>query len=149
MGFTKVSAILLAIAAFYGFELTKIYVPEGFERPYLYRSMTAVFRLTGVVAKTAAKFNIGTEASNFRNILNAIAGVATKLDYPDVLVEFQVIENEVPVRIYSPKSASASANLPLIVYYHGGGYVFGNPEAYELFLFEFVKKLNVKIVSVE
>lgn len=143
------SAILLAVAAFYGYELTKIYVPEGFERPYLYRSMVTVFRLTGMAAKTAARFNIGDEVSNFRNILNALAGVATKLDDPDVLVEFQVIENEVPVRIYSPKSASASTKLPLIIYYHGGGYVFGNPEAYELFLFEFVKKLNVKIVSVE
>jgi acetyl esterase len=32
---------------------------------------------------------------------------------------------DIPVRVYCPKGAAANARRPLILYYHGGGFVFG------------------------
>lgn len=34
--------------------------------------------------------------------------------------------NGVKVRIYKPKSAKVGEKMPTMIYYHGGGYVFGS-----------------------
>jgi acetyl esterase/lipase len=34
--------------------------------------------------------------------------------------------NDVKVRIYRPKSSKSGDKVPIMVYYHGGGYTFGN-----------------------
>ena len=38
---------------------------------------------------------------------------------------------EIPVRIYRPKSAAAGSKLPLLVYFHGGGWVIGDLESHD------------------
>ena len=39
--------------------------------------------------------------------------------------------NLIPIRIYSPEHQIC--NLPVLVYYHGGGYVFGKTGNYKIF----------------
>ena len=50
-------------------------------------------------------------------------------------------------RVYYSKTSSKER--PLLIYYHGGGYVFGRSEDYDDFLTELVRRLNISVVSVE
>lgn len=53
-----------------------------------------------------------------------------------------------PVRIYTPEGAG-SGSLPVIVYYHGGGWVIANLDTYEASAMALAKKANAVVVSVE
>ena len=53
------------------------------------------------------------------------------------------------VRIYTPKAAKGSGPLPVIVYYHGGGWVIANIKAYDASTRFLSKALNAVVVSVE
>ena len=57
------------------------------------------------------------------------------------------IEN-VNVRIYSPLTKDAIPKTAMI-FIHGGGYVFGDLNSYDPFLVNFVKELNMIIISIE
>lgn len=52
-----------------------------------------------------------------------------------------------PVRIYTPEGASGA--LPIVVYYHGGGWVIANLDTYEASAMALAKKVNAVVVSVE
>ena len=52
------------------------------------------------------------------------------------------------VRIYTPEGAG-SAPLPVIVYYHGGGWVIATIDTYEASAMALAKKANAIVVSVE
>ena len=53
-----------------------------------------------------------------------------------------------PVRIYTPEGAGSGA-MPVIVYYHGGGWVIANLDTYESSAMALAKKANAIVVSVE
>lgn len=44
---------------------------------------------------------------------------------------FPLAGRDMPARLYRPASAAADAALPLVIYFHGGGYVVGDPAAYD------------------
>ena len=145
----KSAAILLIVALVFGLELTKINVPDDFERPYFYKAKIGLIKASHLLAQAGSALNFGTELSNFRNILSVV-GTAFKYDIPEnsgVNIAYKVVAN-VPVRVYSPKS-STSGSKPTMIYYHGGGFIAGDLTSYELFLFEFVRKLNMVIISVD
>ena len=52
-------------------------------------------------------------------------------------------------RIYTPKAAQGSGPLPLIVYYHGGGWVIADIKAYDATPRFLSKALNAVVVSIE
>ena len=53
-----------------------------------------------------------------------------------------------PVRVYKPAGAGGS-NLPVIVYYHGGGWVIADLDVYDATPRAMAKALNAIVVSVE
>lgn len=53
-----------------------------------------------------------------------------------------------PVRVYTPENAGSGA-LPVIVYYHGGGWVIADLDTYEASAMALAKKANAIVVSVE
>ena len=94
---------------------------------------------------------MGTEIGHFRNILAVLGGSIfqdSSSSDESVHVAYKVISN-VPVRVYSPKSANAKSSLPIMIYYHGGGFIFGSTDGYHTFLVEFVKRLNIVVASIE
>lgn len=40
-------------------------------------------------------------------------------------------------------------NKPMMIYYHGGAYVFGDLDTFDAYLYEFVVRLNMVVISVE
>ncbi len=53
-----------------------------------------------------------------------------------------------PVRIYKPEGAG-SGPMPVVVYYHGGGWVIADLDSYESSAMALAKKANAIVVSVE
>jgi acetyl esterase len=58
-------------------------------------------------------------------------------------------ETPVPVRIYKPKKTVAEYNIPVIVFYHGGGYIAGSVDEYDLFARKIARDSRCIVVSVE
>jgi len=56
-----------------------------------------------------------------------------------------------PIRVYKPAGATGAtgANLPVIVYYHGGGWVIADLDVYDATPRSMAKNLNAIVVSVE
>lgn len=61
----------------------------------------------------------------------------------------QVRHGQVGLRIYRPALAAAGASLPMIVFLHGGGWVFGDPEAYDPLCTWVADAAEVMIVSID
>lgn len=56
-------------------------------------------------------------------------------------------ETSIPARLYTPIAAGAGA-LPLLVFYHGGGWVLGDIETHDLLCRSLVNQSGIKILSV-
>jgi acetyl esterase len=56
---------------------------------------------------------------------------------------------QIPVRIYRPKSAAADAKLPVLVFFHGGGWVIGDIETHHTVCQRFAQDGNLLVVSVD
>jgi acetyl esterase len=55
-------------------------------------------------------------------------------------------EGKIPIRLYYPSPAN---NLPVIVYYHGGGFVFGTLNEYNLLCAKLSARTSALVVSVD
>lgn len=56
---------------------------------------------------------------------------------------------DLPARLYRPASAPEGAPLPLIIYFHGGGFVVGDPEAYDQQSRWIADRLGVAVLTVD
>ncbi|CAH0216421.1 MULTISPECIES: alpha/beta hydrolase [unclassified Chryseobacterium] len=64
----------------------------------------------------------------------------------DIFIESSVDRYEIRLHIYQPEKYNMDKTL---LYFHGGGYVFGLPEQVDNQMFEIADKLNATIVSVD
>ncbi len=56
---------------------------------------------------------------------------------------------EVPVRVYYPTRESLQGNQPVILFFHGGGFVYGSVEQYHLMASKLARVCGQIVVSVE
>lgn len=74
------------------------------------------------------------------------------LSIPDqLIVENRLIpssqsEEKIRLRIYKPK---AKQDLPILLYFHGGAFIYGTPEQYDFILFRLALEVGMLIVSVD
>lgn len=70
---------------------------------------------------------------------------------PPAQIEDRVIQagpkGTIPLRIFRPKNSSGK--LPIIMYFHGGGWVLGNAETYERYMRELTNGTGAAVVFVE
>lgn len=64
----------------------------------------------------------------------------------NVFIRSQSSQAEIRLRIYEPKSTSAPT--PVLIWFHGGGYVIGNPEMDDSKCTQYVRELGITVVSV-
>ncbi|AIZ64924.1 lipase [Hymenobacter sp. DG25B] len=87
------------------------------------------------------------KAPSFKDALQA---VMTKYNIPmthtGVDTMSQMVQAGVKVRIYTPRGATGT--LPVIVYYHGGGWVIANLDTYDASARALAAKTNAIVVSV-
>jgi acetyl esterase/lipase len=56
---------------------------------------------------------------------------------------------EQKVRVYRPAGTTAQSSLPVVVYYHGGGWVIANLDVYDAAPRAIAERMNAVVVSVE
>jgi len=64
-------------------------------------------------------------------------------------VRIETGDGAIGARFYRPERAAASALLPLLVYFHGGGYVIGDVESYDGLARFFAAEGAIDVLSVE
>lgn len=87
-------------------------------------------------------------AENFREVMDSssISLSANKVDVGDVRdFEISVKDGTLNARLYIPKVDSDS----LVVYFHGGGFVFGNTESYDGLLRFLCRHSGCRVLSVD
>jgi len=55
----------------------------------------------------------------------------------------------IPARLYAPVKASSKERLPLLVYFHGGGFVIGSIESHDILCRELARLAPCAVVSVD
>ena len=81
-------------------------------------------------------------------------GIAATLDLQGVAIGKVEDRNipgpagEIPVRIYTPVAAGSDA-LPVLVYYHGGGWVIGDLETHDALCRTLANEAGCKVVAVD
>ena len=86
--------------------------------------------------------------------VKAVLGKDGKSTLPDADVKSRDMKitgpgGSLPVRVYMPKDADAKNPLPVIVYYHGGGWVIANKDVYDAGPRALSKMANAIVVSVD
>ena len=65
----------------------------------------------------------------------------------NVFIPGQADRTKIRLRVYKPKSVSAPT--PVLIWFHGGGYVMGNPEMDDRSCADYVRALGIVVVSVD
>jgi acetyl esterase/lipase len=65
---------------------------------------------------------------------------------PEAIEVIEVEEDNVKGLIYRPKDASKRCNVG-VVWYHGGGFIFGRPGIHQLLYIRIVKSLGVTVFA--
>ena len=63
-------------------------------------------------------------------------------------ITYSGAEGDLPARIYKPEGVSANDKLPVVVYYHGGGWVIADLDTYDASPRAIAKGANAIVVSV-
>lgn len=99
---------------------------------------------------TPVKARLQPSAADAANAVMRAKGMSTAPDPAIVTQELPYGSDPMQyARIYKPASAAAGAVLPVIVYYHGGGWVIADINTYDATPRLLSKLLNAIVVSVE
>lgn len=85
-------------------------------------------------------------------MLAALSRVLTGPVVPSVRIEktrIPVHHGDVGVRVYRPAATSAGTLLPAVLFFHGGGWVFGDPSGYDPLCTWLADAADVLILSVD
>jgi acetyl esterase len=55
----------------------------------------------------------------------------------------------IPLRLYRPKGATAAALLPVLIYYHGGGWVIGDLDSHDVLCRQLCNASGAAVISVD
>lgn len=59
------------------------------------------------------------------------------------------VEGDIPIRIYTPHQPTAGEMIPILVFYHGGGFVIGSLDSYDSLCRALANRADCIVVSVE
>ena len=55
----------------------------------------------------------------------------------------------IPLRLYRPADVSATTRLPVLVYFHGGGWVIGDLDTHDVLCRQLTAEAGISVVSVD
>ena len=82
-----------------------------------------------------------------RATYRAMGAMLEAVDIPIGQVEDRTVANDVPVRIYTP--VAGSGVLPVIVFFHGGGWVIGDLDTHDAVCRALANESHAKVVAVD
>ncbi len=125
-------------------------VPADYSRPWSLYATAISTKLGFSLVHTLHEFGI----KDVSDLMDAIYDWTHPVDhpdkYPDILVNDVLFDN-LTVRLYRRKQQEPDTGkrlLPGLMYYHGGGFVLGNPHSYDEVLIQILRATNLVIASV-
>ncbi|XP_063293063.1 arylacetamide deacetylase-like 4 [Pelobates fuscus] len=136
---------LLLIAGVIHFEFSNSDVPPGVANPRKLHTTHCITIAIAVVGKILQNLGICSQIGFTRYIRDKLLTEKPE-DDPKLLVK-NLKFDEVPVRIYQPKSPSAGGRKG-VVFFHGGGWMFGSLDSYDAICRHISKETDSVVVSV-
>ncbi|KAM9299034.1 arylacetamide deacetylase-like 4 [Gastrophryne carolinensis] len=138
-----VVATLLLLGATY-IKSSKAEYPPGLDNPSVIRTAHQITTGFSILGKALEKLGIWSEVGLLRFIS---ALLVKKLGEDPELVIKNVEFEGVPVRIYQPKAPSTGSRKG-VMYFHGGGFVYGSIESYDHLCRHIAKTCDAVVASV-
>ncbi|CAF0762933.1 unnamed protein product [Rotaria sordida] len=140
-----ITVILAVIIARY---YVPVRIPGPMVHPLKYRIISAGFGLVLDISR----FLDSITGIPYYTILNTIVDSFDPIkirpfDHGQVLYHDQFIEN-VLVRIYTPKNISSTSLLPVIIFFHGGGFFFGSIYSHDTMNYHMSMYTGAKVIAV-
>ncbi|RYF34271.1 MAG: alpha/beta hydrolase [Comamonadaceae bacterium] len=73
----------------------------------------------------------------------------TQPDAPQVAEVRDVMAGSIPLRLYRPAGSTGGAALPVLVYYHGGGWVIGDLDTHDVLCRQLANASGCAVVAVD
>ncbi|CAF2396301.1 unnamed protein product [Rotaria sp. Silwood2] len=140
-----ITVIFAAIIARY---YVPVHVPGPMVHPFKYRIICGSFALVLDVSR----FLDSITGIPYYTILNTIVDSFDPIkirpfDHGEVSYHDQLIEN-VLVRMYTPKNVSSTSLLPVIIFFHGGGFFFGSIYSHDTMNYHISMYTGAKVIAV-
>ncbi|XP_061405252.1 uncharacterized PE-PGRS family protein PE_PGRS54-like [Lethenteron reissneri] len=130
-------------------------LPPGLESPRRLRLLEAANLLLASLAWLGSRLGLGSQVLLMRRLREAALRPSHATpDDPAVAVRNTRIDG-VPVRIYTPLRAGGETAAethrprPTIIFFHGGGWMFGSVDSYDHVTRFLVKRTGAELISVE
>ncbi|XP_077314502.1 arylacetamide deacetylase-like 4 [Lithobates pipiens] len=139
--------LFLCILLFFGAVYTescKAEYPPGMACSAELRSFQRILSFMSVLSRTLEKFSISTEVAIY-HLLGRFFHEKSE-DDPELFMKDLEFEG-VPVRVYQPREPSAGQRKG-VLFFHGGGFVYGNLDSYDKLCRRVSKRAGVVLVSV-
>ena len=112
-------------------------------------SLTVINTLKTLKEKGLIKDIQNLSAQNARNEFSKIRSYFSYKKKIDVLIKKDFKIENIPVRYYRGKNKSKNEILPIMIYFHGGGWVLGNLDTHDQVCSILVNKGKYDLISVE
>ncbi|XP_075696871.1 arylacetamide deacetylase-like 4 [Rhinoderma darwinii] len=126
------------------YESSKAEIPREIANPKLLRRIHTVSTGVIILGKALDKFGEFYSTRLFRFLQNIV--VPKLKEDPELFMKDLQFE-DVPVRIYQPRSPCVGGRKG-VVFFHGGGFVFGSIDSYDIFCRYLTKNSGAVVVSV-
>ncbi|XP_046542897.1 arylacetamide deacetylase-like [Haliotis rubra] len=147
MGCLKVLAITISVLMIGLSAYLYTPVPDSMAEPWKLRSMLAGFKIVKLISGVSELVGLGSSVNVTRRLMKMVASQAVASKSDPLLKVTDTRLSGISVRIYRPKSAPTPS--PALVYFHGGGWIFGSVDQYDEFTAEIAKAANIVVMSVE
>ncbi len=151
-GFVVAVSVLVAVLGYCLYQP----IPPDYSSPWSLRVIVAKVKCGLTLIHTLHEYGIKSISDTVEEVYQKTHPIDHPDRYTDILVDDVVVylENNITVRLYRRKQESGnptdngSSLLPGLVYYHGGGFVLGNPHSYDEVLIQILRATNLVIASV-
>ncbi|XP_022084268.1 arylacetamide deacetylase-like isoform X2 [Acanthaster planci] len=124
-------------------------VPSAIKQKWTFRLVFIMFKVNRSVAWILTLFRV------FGKTLEENMAGFTDWWLPDCAMDDKHVSttlrdfDSVPVRIHRPKFPHEAGLLPALIYFHGGGFVYGSSASYHPFTRRLCESLQIVVVSVD
>ncbi|XP_059155772.1 arylacetamide deacetylase-like [Physella acuta] len=123
-------------------------MPDGLQDPHKTQILMGVMKIMFFVMNLKQIFGYESWHNNLRNFQGEITleGDLPSAKYGDVKVTRDRVAN-VPVIVYRPHTAEELS--PALIFFHGGGWVLGTADEWDLNAYHYAKEANIIVINVD
>ena len=151
MIWTVLKSLGVAAVGYLGWCFLTVPLPTGLRKPIQVRMLLTVFKLQDLYNNIAITFGFTSTLKARRKAMDSLrdAVAKAKISRKHLEIRDSTLDG-VKVRLYIPNDAAPKGRgHPALVFYHGGGWVCGNPGMYDGFFVRLLRDMDIVVVNVD